>query len=79
MDKYAPLREYLSKQPEAEVTLGFSDISRIIGTDLPESAFNHRPWWANDGTHVQAQAWMRVGWRVAEANLSRGVVTFARA
>lgn len=29
------------------VTLTFSEIERILGAPLPESAVTHRPWWAN--------------------------------
>ena len=30
-----------------DVTLGFQDISRILGFPLPDSAFRYRQWWAN--------------------------------
>lgn len=64
MAKYEPLEAYLSRRSEDELELGFADVERIIGGDLPPSA--SRPqWWANetraDG-HVQCRAWQNAGY-----------------
>lgn len=47
---------------------------------LPASARRHRPWWANErsGSHVHASAWMGVGRRTTNVDLSAGVVDFTR-
>jgi hypothetical protein len=75
-EKYAPLREYLASVRGA-VELSFDNIEGIVGS-LPASARNHRAWWANDATHVQARAWLDAGRRVASVELGRGRVRFER-
>lgn len=65
MAKYDPLYHYLRRKTLPELVLSFSDIERIIGDMLPNSA--SRPqWWANeeseDSMHVQARAWCTAGY-----------------
>jgi hypothetical protein len=63
--KYEPLRQWLkSESSRGEITMSFADVERLIGAVLPSSAFRHQAWWANDATHVQAEAWMSAGWLV---------------
>jgi hypothetical protein len=78
--KYAPLGRYLASVGEESATLSFGRIESILGTSLPRSAATHRAWWDNEvrGSHVQARAWLREGWRVAEVNLGRSSVTFSK-
>lgn len=64
MAKYDLLETYLARCGEEEFELGFAELERIIGSDLPPSA--SRPqWWANeteaDG-HVQCRAWRSAGY-----------------
>lgn len=79
---YQPLARWfqgLSAEQESAV-LSFQEIEALLGRPLPPSALVHRAWWANDThSHVQARAWLQVGWRVASVNLSEGRVTFLRA
>ena len=78
--RYAPLGRYLAGVGEESATLSFSRIEKILGATLPRSAAAHRAWWENEirGSHVQAKAWMREGWRVTEVNLGRSSVTFTK-
>jgi hypothetical protein len=76
MGKYQALGKYLEGLDMDRVTLSFSRVSSIVG-GLPPSAFEWRPWWSN-ANHVQAVAWQGAGWRVADVDLMRAVVTFAR-
>ena len=46
MSKYAPLAAHLREVGQETVPMTFADIERIIGTNLPPSAFKHRPWWS---------------------------------
>lgn len=64
MAKYDPLEAHLARRGEDELELGFAEVERIIGGELPPSA--SRPqWWANetraDG-HVQRRAWRNAGY-----------------
>jgi len=78
--KYVPLARYLlnTAATSESATLSFSEIEETLGVDLPASARRHRAWWGNDmsGGHVQATAWLSVGWRVAKVSLSGAQVTF---
>lgn len=60
MSKYHPLRDYLMRQSQRELTLTFREIESILGFALPANC--DRPqWWANvrapATTHVQREAW----------------------
>lgn len=77
---YAPLSAWLQgvDADTAEVVLPFAEIERILAVDLPSSARRHRAWWANDAKgHVQAQAWLEVGWKCS-VNLSAEQARFTR-
>lgn len=73
--KYAPLTQYLRGRSSDTLTVSFVEVAEIVG-GLPGSARNHRAWWANDETHVQARSWLRAGWSVETVELGVGRVTF---
>ena len=79
--KYLPLARHLLSQAssQAAIVLTFLEIERIIDAPLPPSARCRRAWWANDRTrHVQAAAWLGVGWIVEKVDFAAETVTFAR-
>ena len=79
MGKYAILGQYLGELEEGLKTLSFSEVEELLGFLLPMSAKKHRPWWANDKTHVQAfDGWLSVGWKAESVNLTREIVTFRK-
>jgi hypothetical protein len=80
MSRYDPLRQYLAERTEPVVRLTFGEIERILGVDLPKSARQYRPWWANEeaGTHVHARAWLDAGRRTANVDLNAGTAEFTR-
>jgi len=79
VSKYEPLQRYLGSQPGREVPMTFKQIESVLGFDLPPSARVHRPWWSNNvGTHVNAAAWRKAGWRTARVDLGAERVTFVR-
>jgi len=67
MAKYDPLREYLAQQTADEVRLTFDDIGRLVG-GLPQSAYEHRAWWANTRSHPNAVAWLDAGWELVDVS-----------
>jgi hypothetical protein len=75
--KYAALAEYLRGRSGGTVTVSFEDVAELVG-GLPESARNHRAWWANDESHVQGRAWLREGWQVEAVDLGAARVTFQK-
>ena len=80
--KYVPLARYLlnAASKSKTVTITFAEADEMLSASLPASARRHRPWWANDtsGGHVQATAWLSVGWKVAKVSLSEKHVVFER-
>jgi hypothetical protein len=82
MSKYNPLRSYFENAPaiKQEISLSFTQIEILLDSHLPQSAKNHRAWWANDidGRHVQSYSWMDAGWKVADVDLTNGRVMFTR-
>ncbi|MXP30112.1 hypothetical protein GRI58_14985 [Porphyrobacter algicida] len=80
MSKYQALTNFLNEIDQDEVTMTFESINDLIGGDLPESAFKHRPWWANrkDGLGSQNLAWQSVGWETRAVNMELDEVTFTK-
>ncbi len=77
---YAPLGTYLAGLPasQAEVTLTFAEIERIIGRRLPDSARNHREWWANQEHGSRAYHWQDAGFKTGPVNMTGETVRFSR-
>lgn len=80
--KYEPLEKYLRNLPvlQEEVTLSFDLIEKVLDDQLPPSAHEQRAWWGNQqqGTHVEAIAWMDAGWLVDTVDLKDKWVKFVR-
>lgn len=70
MGKYTPLTKWLSNCTLDVVTLSFSEIERILGFKLPESAHVHNRWWMNDINHSQARGWTEAGYITTNGNKS---------
>lgn len=79
--KYLPLAEHLQgvSADIHNLDLTFEAIAKIIGDDLPNSALHYAAWWANDpGRHVQASAWLAIGWKTRNLQLENRRITFSR-
>jgi len=78
--KYSPLSRHLARRARftRRVTLSFAEIEGIIGDNLPFGALRNREWWTNTPSSAQGQAWMNVGWRAQDVNMSGRSVTFVR-
>ena len=76
--KYAPLTEYLNQLTEPLIDLSFHEIEKILGFDLPASAFQYQAWWANEreGTHSHARSWLNASFKTANVDLNTKTVTF---
>ena len=73
--KYEPLSRHL-RSAAHPFSMTFAEISQLVG-GLPPSAYQHRAWWANDLSHVEAHAWLELDRRVEEVDLERQVVRFS--
>lgn len=80
MGVYDPLTRYLKDLGEDSWNANFAEIERIIRRSLPSSAYEYRPWWANQrgGNHSQSKAWQEAGWETREVDLTHRTVRFER-
>ncbi len=80
MSKYEGLTEFLDDLDQEKVTMSFESINDLVFGALPDSAYKHRPWWANrkDGRGSQNLAWQSVGWESKDVNMELDEVTFVR-
>jgi hypothetical protein len=78
--KYSPLSRYLLRRAKyaTQVTLGFAEIEGIIGDNLPFGALRNRAWWSNTLHTSQGEAWLSVGWKVQNVDLTKRTVTLTR-
>ena len=78
--KYQPLADCLARQSGTCLTLTFTQLADLLGSELPRMAWTKR-WWANSasGRPTQAHAWLSVGWQVDRVDARYGeTVTFVR-
>jgi hypothetical protein len=80
MSKYDSLGDHLRKQATDVVPMTFAEIERVTGAKLPQSAFNHRPWWSNNGSNsVITKVWLRAGFRSTRVDMKGRKLVFERA
>jgi hypothetical protein len=77
---YQPLADYLGGKKADSWTATFREIEEKLGRPLPQSAYRHQAWWANQkgNGHSQTHGWRSVGWRTAELDLASRRVRFER-
>ncbi|MDM8520019.1 helix-turn-helix transcriptional regulator [Anaerolineales bacterium HSG6] len=77
--KYWPLHNYLNTHEDDEITLSFTKIEEILGSELPPSAYKSRSWWSNRRKGSwQSPTWMDAGYHVDKFDLTVGEVTFQK-
>ena len=80
MSKYAPLTGYLSSSGMDYILMTFAEVEEVIGDKLPRSAFEHRPWWSNNSSnHVNADSWLRAGYKTANVDMAERKLAFRKA
>ena len=79
MSKYAPLATYLRESGRETLSMSFAEIERIIGADLPPSAFKHRPWWSNNPSNsVITYAWLEAGYLTEQVDMAGQTLVFRK-
>lgn len=64
MSRYAPLKDFLLSRPDAQVTLSFDELDKIVPGGLPASARQYPTWWANSAaSQPHAKYWLDAGRR----------------
>ncbi len=81
VSKYNPLLQYLARSDALYLKFSLTEIEKILGAPLPQSARRYSAWWANnqDGGHVQAASWLDVGYHTENLDLNAGTVSFRKA
>lgn len=79
MGKYDPIGRHLRKTGAQRVTLDFAEVEKLLGFTLPPSARQYPAWWSNTGgSHVQARAWLDVGYLTESVDLEGEKLAFVR-
>jgi hypothetical protein len=79
MSKYDLLGQYLKTQRASEVPMTFAEIERVVGTNLPPSAYRHRPWWSNNATNsVMTKVWLNAGYEASRVDIEARKLVFRR-
>jgi 5-methylcytosine-specific restriction enzyme subunit McrC len=78
--KYDELREHLRRQHASSLMMTFEEIAAMVPGGLPQSAYNHQAWWANQEApgHPHGRAWLDAGFRTTALSLTARRVTFVR-
>lgn len=80
MGKYEPLRRYLERQSVDSLIADFSQLEAVLGFPLPQSAYRHQAWWANEahGSHSHSRSWQDAGWETSMVSTANRTVRFQR-
>jgi len=80
--KYLPLKEYLQSLVKSRVMLSHKEIEKILGDELPESAYKRKAFWGNnrsnnkDGDH--SNSWLEAGWEVEKIDKKNKIIHFKK-
>jgi len=73
--KYIPLAAYFSESKNQTITLEFTEIEKIIGRNLPNTAYLNYSWWKKTKAPAKHfQAWVDAGYFVQHVEPNRYVI-----
>ena len=76
-ESYTALTAYLESSGKSKIVMTFEEVKRVNGGYLPDSAYKHRPWWANDPKgHSQSYASLNARYKTCDVNMEEQVVHF---
>jgi len=79
VSKYDPLGEFLKTQRTEAIAMTFAEIERVVGGKLPNSAYEHRPWWSNNpGNSVMTKVWLAAGFLSEQVDMEGRKLVFRR-
>lgn len=64
-NKYKAIKDFLLSQNQAQVSLQFEQIEKILDFELPNTAKDNPAWWiwsSNNNEHPHAKNWNTIGW-----------------
>ena len=79
--KYDALGQFLKTHAaDSTVPLTFAEIEDIIGSKLPPSAYEHRPWWSNNpSNNVMTKVWLAAGFKTEQVDVAGEKLVFRNA
>ena len=77
-DKYIALTSYLKKSDRNIVKMTFKEIERILGDNLPASAYKYAAYWSNSESHALAFGWLDAGYISQKLSLPNQTVEFIK-
>lgn len=79
MGKYEPLTRYLRNLDRDSWDARFAEVEGVLGTSLPNSAYEYPAWWANqESGHSQTRGWQEAGWETSKVDLAERRLRFVR-
>ena len=77
-DKFIALTAYLEKCGKDEIKMTFSEIEKIIGFRLSDSAYSYPAQWSNSESQSFAFGWLNAGYLTRQVNIPEQTVEFVR-
>lgn len=77
-DKFIALTAYLEKCGMDEVKMTFSEIEKIIGFRLSDSAYTYPAQWSNSESQSFAFGWLNAGYITRQVNIPQQTVEFVK-
>lgn len=79
MSKYATLGRHLKEQARDTIPMTFTEVERVLGTELPPSAYRHRAWWSNNPeNNVATREWLDAGFETERVDIEQQRLVFRR-
>ena len=78
--KYQLLARFLEMSDQDMIRMTFKEVEDKIQGELPQTAREHRAWWANSETNSHARhGWMYVGYEASSVDMEAQELVFMRA
>ena len=79
MSKYKSLENFLSQSGESEIEMTFEEVEKIIGFNLPPSAYTYSSYWSNnvDSCDIKV-AWLSAGYISEKIDMSKRTLVFRK-
>lgn len=76
--KFIKLTEYFHNLKKNKVTLKFSDIEKITGVKLCDSAYKYRTYFTNKQEGSISENWIKQGYKISKIDLENKKISFER-
>ena len=72
------LSDFLKRSDKDTIKISFSEIEKLLGFELPQSAKKHRAFWANSDSHTIALTWMSSGYEISNVDMQNNELEFSK-